>query len=132
MAIDSKRERLFVGCRGDAPLLIVLDSTTGKIVAQVPIGSGTDAAVFDRDRGLVFTSNGEGTITEIRQESADQYRVLGQVKTEPGARTMTLDAKTHRLFLITANRVTLPAAAGQAPRVEVVPGIFHVLVVGTH
>jgi len=131
MAIDAKNNRLFVGCRGDSPILVVMDSTNGKIVANLPIGNGNDAAVFDADKRLAFTSNGEGTITVIQEESPDKFTVIDTVKTEPGARTMTLDTKSHKLFLIKADRTTPPAVAGQpAPRPQQVPGSFRVLVVG--
>lgn len=130
MAMDTKTNRLFVGCRGASPMLAVMDASTGKIITTLPIGTGTDAAAFDADKRLVFTSNGEGTITVIQEEAADTYRVLETVKTEPGARTMTLDPKTHKLFLITADRTTPPAVEGQpAPSPVVVPGSFRVLVV---
>lgn len=131
MAIDSKNNRLFIGCRGDSPMLVVMDSTDGKIITNLPIGKGTDAAAFDAEKGLAFTSNGEGTISVIQEQSPDKFAVIDTVKTEPGARTMTLDTKSHKLFLITADRVTPPAVAGQpAPRPRQVPGTFRVLVVG--
>jgi hypothetical protein len=131
MAIDAANNRLFVGCRGDSPMLVVMDTTNGKIVATLPIGKATDAAAFDAEKHLVFTSNGEGSISVIQEQSPDKYDVIDTVKTEPGARTMTLDSKSHKLFLITANRTTPPAVAGQpAPRQQQVPGTFRVLVVG--
>jgi YVTN family beta-propeller protein len=132
MAIDTKTNRLFIGCRGDTPMLVVMDSTNGKIVANLPIGMGTDATVFDAEKRLIFTSNGgDGTITVIQEESADKFTVIDTVKTEVGARTMTLDTKSHKLFLITADRTTPPVVAGQppSPRVQT-PGTFRVLVVG--
>jgi YVTN family beta-propeller protein len=130
MAIDTKNDRLFIGCRGTTPMLIVMDATNGKIVTNLPIGAATDAADFDIEKRLVFTSNGEGTITVIQQQAANKYSVLETVKTEPGARTMILDQKTHKIFLITADRTTPPAVAGQpAPTPQVVPGSFRVLVV---
>jgi DNA-binding beta-propeller fold protein YncE len=132
MAMDTKNNRLFIGCRGDKPILVVMDASNGKIITTMPIGTGTDAAAFDSEKRLVFTSNGEGTITVVQQESADKYTLLETVKTEPNARTMTLDPKTHKLFLITADRTTPPAVAGQpAPAAVMVPGSFRVLVVGT-
>jgi YVTN family beta-propeller protein len=131
MAMDTKNNRLFIGCRGTQTMLVVMDASNGKIITSLPIGTGTDAAAFDAEKRLVFTSNGEGTITVIQQESADKYKVLETVKTEPNARTMTLDPKTHKLFLITADRTTPPAVPGQpAPGQVVLPGTFRVLVVG--
>ena len=132
MAIDNKTNRLFIGCRGDTPILEVMDSTNGKIITTLPIGKGTDAAAFDDEKRLVFTSNGQdGTISVIHEDSPDKFTVIDTVKTEPNARTMTLDTKSHKLFLITADRTTAPAVAGQpAPRPQQVPGTFRVLVVG--
>jgi len=132
MAIDPKTHRLFVGCHGKAPVMLVMDTDNGKIVTSLPIGTGTDAAAFDPETRMVFSSNGEGTITVIQQESADKYIVADTVKTEPGARTMALDLKTHKIYLINADRKPAPPAApGQpAPRPESVPGSFRVLVVG--
>jgi YVTN family beta-propeller protein len=130
MAMDTKNNRLFIGCRGDSPMLEVMDASNGKIITTLPIGGGTDAAAFDPEKRLIFTSNGEGSISVILQQSADKYTNLETVKTEPGARTMALDLKTHKLFLINADRTTPPAVAGQPqPRPEVVPGTFRVLVV---
>ena len=131
MAIDRKTSRLFIGCRGKTPMLAVMDATNGKIITTLPIGVGTDAADFDVEKKLVFSSNGEGTITVIKEESPDKYSVVETVKTEPGARTMIVDQKKHKIFLITADRTTPPpAAAGQpAARPEQVPGSFRVLVV---
>jgi len=130
MAMDTKTNRLFIGCRGTSPMLAVMDASNGKIITTLPIGAGTDAAAFDAEKRLIFTANGEGSISVIQQESADQYTLLETVQTEPGARTMTLDLKTHRLFLITADRTTPPAIAGQpAPSPVLVPGSFRVLVV---
>lgn len=131
MAIDNATNRLFVGCRGDNPMLVVMDTTNGKIVTTLPIGNGTDAAAFDAEKKLVFTSNGEGSISVIQEQSPDKFAVIDTVKTQPGARTMTLDTKSHKLFLITADRTTAPAVAGQpAPRPQQVPGTYRVLVVG--
>ena len=67
-----------------------------------PIGGGPDAAAYDEQRGLVFSSNGEGTLTIIKQDSADHYTVLDNLKTQPGARTMALDPASGRVYLVTA------------------------------
>jgi len=131
MAMDTKTSRLFIGCRGDHPMLAVMDASNGKIITTLPIGTGTDAAIFDAEKKLIMTSNGEGTITVIQEESPEKFMVVETIKTEPGARTMALDTKTHKLFLIHQDRKPAPAAEpGQpAPRAEPVPGSFSVLVV---
>jgi hypothetical protein len=113
-------------------MLIVMDATNGKIITSLPIGDRTDAAVFDTDKQLIFTSNGgDGTLSVIKQLTPDQYQLQETVHTEKGFRTMTLDPVTHNLFLISAKRTTPPAVEGQpAPREVIVPDSFKVLVVG--
>jgi DNA-binding beta-propeller fold protein YncE len=111
MAMDRPGRRLFIGCR--SKIMAVMNADTGKVIATLPIGDHVDATAFDPDSRLIFNSNGEGTITVIRQDGPDQYSLVENVRTLPRAKTMALDPKTHRLFLSTAE-------AGQ----------FEVLVVG--
>src|SRR6202521_4082841 len=111
MAIDPANRRLFIGCR--SKVMAVMNADTGQVITTVPIGDHVDATAFDPATKLIFNSNGEGTITVIRQDGPDKYSVVENVKTLPKAKTMALDPKTHQLFLSTAE-------AGQ----------FEVLVVG--
>jgi len=131
LAIDRVHHRLFSVCDGN--VMAVTNAETGAQVAQVPIGKGPDAAAYDEKRHLVFSSNGEGTLTVIRQESADRYRVVDTVKTQAGARTMALDPN-GRVYLVTAEFGAAPAASADQPRPRPVPvpDSFTVLVVGTH
>jgi len=99
MAIDRANRRLFIGCRNR--LMAVVDADTGKVITTLPIGDHVDATAFDPETKLVFNSNGEGSVTVIRQDSRDQYSLVESVKTAPRAKTMALDPKTHRLFLST-------------------------------
>lgn len=100
MAIDSANRRLFIGCR--SKVMAVMNADTGKVITTVPIGDHVDATAYDPQTKLIFNSNGEGTITVIREDSPDKYSVVETVKTLPKAKTMALDQKTHRLFLSTA------------------------------
>jgi YVTN family beta-propeller protein len=111
MAMDRANRRLFLGCR--SKVMAVMNADTGKIITTLPIGDHVDATAFDVETRLIFNSNGEGTVTVIRQESPDKYSIVETVKTLPRAKTSALDPKTHQLFLSTAE-------AGQ----------FEVLVVG--
>ena len=127
IAMDLKRRRLFSVCGNQQ--MVVTDADTGKVVATPAIGSGPDAASFDPGRNLVFSPNGEdGTISVIQEVTPDQYRTVQTITTQPGARTMILDEKTHHLFTCTAK--TLPPAPGgaiQRRRRQYVPGTFVVL-----
>lgn len=111
MAMDRANRRLFLGCR--SKVMAVVNADTGQVITTLPIGGHVDATAFDTETKLIFNSNGEGTITVIRQDSPDKYSLVETVKTAPRAKTMALDPKTHRLFLSTAEN-----------------GQFEVLVVG--
>ena len=100
MAMDAANRRLFLGCRNK--VMAVMNADTGKVITTLPIGDHVDATAFDPETKLIFNSNGEGTLTVIRQESPDKYSAVETVKTAPKAKTMALDPKTHRLFLSTA------------------------------
>ena len=130
LALDRAHNRLFAGC--DNKLMTVVDGAKGNVIANLPIGEGVDATSFDPDTQLAFSSNGEGTLTVVHEDSPDKFRVVENVKTEEGARTMALDEKTHNVFLVTARRVPPPAptAENSHPRPSVVPGTFVVLVFG--
>jgi DNA-binding beta-propeller fold protein YncE len=99
MAMDRPNRRLFIGCR--SRVMAVIDADSGKVITTLPIGDHVDATAFDPETRLIFNSNGEGTITVIRQATADKYSVVESVKTLPRAKTMALDPKTHQLFLST-------------------------------
>lgn len=83
--------------------MAIVDSITGKLVATPKIGDGPDAAAFDPATNLAFSSNGgDGTLTIIHEESPSSFKVAATVPTQAGARTMTIDPKNHRIYLITA------------------------------
>jgi len=98
MAIDLEHHRLFLGC--DNKKMVMMDSTTGKVVATVPIGAGVDANAFDPGTQLAFSSNGEdGTTTIAKEVAPDKLTVVQTLKTVVGARTMALDPETHNIYL---------------------------------
>jgi YVTN family beta-propeller protein len=129
LAIDLKNKRLFTVCD---KVMVVSDFINGKVVATIPIGGGPDAVRYDPGTGLVFTSNGEGTLTVVKQESANKYMVLETVPTAPRARTMELDPKTHHVFVVTAEFGPAPAPTTEQPRPRpaAIPGSFVVLEFG--
>ena len=99
MAMDRRSRRIFIGCRNK--VMAVVEADSGKVITTVPIGDHVDATAFDPDSRLIFNSNGEGTISVVREDSPDKYSLVQTVKTVPGARTVALDSKTHQLFLST-------------------------------
>ena len=125
MAIDLEHHRLFIGCANK--IMVMMDSANGKVVATVPIGGRVDATAFDPATQLAFSSNGEGNVTIAHEDSPDKLTVVQTLTTEPGARTMALDPKTHNIYLACAK--LQPAADGQQ-RPQIVPGTFKILVYG--
>ena len=123
LAIDTKTKRLFAGCDKQ---LVVMDATSGAIVASLPIGDGCDGVGFDSGLGLVFASCGEGKLTVIKEGSASDFTVFDNVATKKSARTCAVNEVTHEVYLPAAE--TQPGAAGERPKV--VPGTFGVVVVG--
>ena len=122
LAIDTKTKRLFAGCNKQ---LVVMDATSGAVVATLPIGNGCDGVGFDEGLKLVFASCGEGVLTVIKESSASSFSVIDNVPTKRSARTCAVDSRTHSVYLSAAD--TEPAQAGQRPRM--IPGTFQVLVV---
>jgi DNA-binding beta-propeller fold protein YncE len=129
LAIDRKHRRLFSGCENK--VMAVVDANSGKVITTLPIGRGVDATRFDPETGLAFASCGEGVLTVIREESPEKFSVVETVPTQPGARTMELDEKTHDVFVVTAKFGPMPPATeGQRfRRPPILPDSFVVLVV---
>lgn len=130
MAIDLKNHRLFAGCGNQK--MVVMDSENGKIIATLPIGDGVDGCAFDPATSCAFSSNRDGTLTVVHEEDASTFKVLENATTLRGARTITLDPKTHTIYLPTARFEPAPEAKpGERPgRPTVIPGSFMILVVG--
>ena len=128
IAADTAHGRVFSGC--DNKMIAVTDMKSGKVVAQIAIGEGVDANRFDPATGLVFSSNGEsGTLTVAHEDSPDKFVVMQNLPTAEGARTMELDPKSHRVYVVTADRKpSLPTADRPNPRPVPVPGTFRLLV----
>jgi DNA-binding beta-propeller fold protein YncE len=130
LAMDRKNRRLFAGC--DNKLMAMVDADGGKVIATVPIGEGVDANAFDPEAGYAFASCGEGVLTVAHEETPGKFTVAENVPTQRGARTMALDTKTHRIFLVTAKFGPPPPATADHPRPRptILPDSFVVLVVG--
>ena len=127
--IDTKTNRLFIGCGGNKTM-VVMDATNGKNLAKFPIGD-CDGLVFDPALKLAYTSNGEGTISVVKEVNANKFVFVETIKTEPGARTIGIDLLTHKLYLPTAKSTPVAATTeNPRPRPRQIPGTFHVIEVG--
>jgi DNA-binding beta-propeller fold protein YncE len=113
IAYDKVTNRIFSGCNRTS---VVLDATTGKVVATIPNGTRVDALGWDPERKLIFIPNGgEGNVTVVHQDSADKYTVVATVTTFPGAKTITVDPKTHSAYLFQPERGPAPPPPADAP-----------------
>jgi YVTN family beta-propeller protein len=130
IALDAAHHRLFAACSNK--MLVMLNTETGKVIATVPIGYGTDGCAFDDKTHLAFASCGEGVTTIAKEETPDKLAVVQTLKTAPRARTMALDPQTHRIYLPTAEFQPAPSPApGASPtRPTVVPNTMKLLVYG--
>jgi DNA-binding beta-propeller fold protein YncE len=141
LAIDAKHHILFAFCH-NPHTAVVMSADDGRIITSLPIGMGVDAAEFNPATLEAFSSQGDGTLTVIRESGPDGFEVEQNVATRAGARTSTLDGLTSRIFLVTAEWAKptpeptpaagqgTPAHTGWMRRGPMVPGSFTILVVG--
>jgi len=141
LALDVKNDILFAACR-DNKNMIILSAADGHIITDLPIGSGCDGATFNPATMEVFSSQGDGTLTVIKEDSPTSFRVEETVPTPARAKTLTLDTKTNQIYLITAEFGPVPAPppnappaqpgapAPRGPRPPMIPHSFQILVVG--
>ena len=124
LAIDRENMRLFATCGNK--LLIVMDATNGNVLASFPTGEGADGAGFDNGLKTAYSSNGEGTLTVIKELSADKFILIRNVATKSGARTIAVDQKTHKVYLPSG---LFKPATKESFRPEMIPGTFKILIV---
>jgi len=129
LSIDRKNRRLYVGC--DNKMMAIVDADSGKVLATPAIGDGVDATAFDAGTGLGFASCGEGVLTVVKEDSPGKFS-SENVPTQKRARTLALDSKTHKVFVVTAEFGPAPAATADNPhpRPPILPDSFVLLVVG--
>jgi DNA-binding beta-propeller fold protein YncE len=129
LAIDQKHNLLFSACANGK--MEILDAENGKIVEEVAIGAAPDSAAFDSNLGIAISSNGEGTLTLIKENDPWHFSVLQNVVTQKGARTMAYDPDSHRAYLPTALFGETPSATKEQPkpRPTIIPDSFVILVV---
>jgi DNA-binding beta-propeller fold protein YncE len=134
IAYDKATNRIFSGCNKTS---VVIDASTGKIVATINNGTRVDALGWDPSKKLIYIPNGgEGNVTVVHQDSADKYTVVATLETFPGAKTITVDTKTHNVYLFQPERGPAPAAPagaaekggrGRGPQGPVIAGWFIII-----
>ena len=150
LALDAKNNILFAACR-DNKNMVILSATDGHIITDLPIGNGSDGATFNPATMEAFSSQGDGTLTVIKENSPTSFTVEQTVPTPARAKVLTLDTKTNQIYSITAEYGPVPAAAPQpaapapppagapaggppawmrGPRAPMIPGSFQILVIG--
>src|SRR5438034_3007071 len=116
IAYDKATNRIFSGCSKTS---VVVDASTGKVVASIPNGTRVDALGWDPSKKLIYIPNGgEGNVTVVHQDSANKYTVVATVATFAGAKTITVDPKTHNAYLFQPERGPAPTPAAGAPTPE--------------
>ena len=132
LAMDVKNQILFVACR-KPQTMVIMSAKDGKIIDALPLGAGTDGAVFNPNTMEAFSSQGDGTLTVIKENSPTSFVVEQTVTTPVRAKTLTLDSKTNQILLITAEYTPPPATpppGGRGGRGQMVPDTFSIVVVG--
>jgi DNA-binding beta-propeller fold protein YncE len=129
LAIDVEHQRLFAGC-GGSNTMVAIRYTDGKVLGSAPIAKGTDATAYDPGTQLAFASCGQGIVTVVHEDSPGVYKAVQQIKTEPGARTMALDRKSHNVYTVTAKMGPPPAPTAENPHPypSIVPETFAMLI----
>ena len=131
IAMDTAHRRLFTAGR-NPQMLVILNADTGKAIQSFPITAGVDAVAFDPGTGMIFVSTREGMIHIFHEDGPDKFSAVDTITTEYGAKTLGLDAKTHKLFVDTADfgPAAAPTTEQPNPRRSAIAGTFHVLVYG--
>jgi DNA-binding beta-propeller fold protein YncE len=135
LALDVQHQILFAACRAPQNM-VILSAKDGKVITTLPIGRGCDGAGFNPKTMEAFSSQGDGTLTIIKERSSSSFSVEQTVQTKPGAKTMTLDANTNRIFLIAAEYGPAPTTPipedtnGRIGRGPMLPDSFSIVVVG--
>jgi len=132
LAMDTRNRILFAACRNPQNM-VVLNADTGKIITTLPLGRGTDGAVFNPNTMEAFSSQTDGTLTIVKENGPASFTLEQTVQTMPSAKTLTLDPKTNRILLIGAEfppAPPRPAQGGQGNPNPMVPGSFSIIAVG--
>jgi DNA-binding beta-propeller fold protein YncE len=132
MALDIKNHILFVASR-EPQVMLMLDADSGKEISELPIGRGCSAVAFNPKTMECFSSQADGTLTVIKENSPTNFTVEQTIKTMPGTKRLSLDPKTGRIYMIAAEFGPAPASApviGKPAQGPMAQGSFSIIVVG--
>jgi DNA-binding beta-propeller fold protein YncE len=127
LALDTINHRIFSVC--DNKLMVILDANTGKIITTMPIGDGVDGCAYDYGNKRIYASCGDGNLTIVQQVNADKYKLLGNLPTMKGARTLSVSQRNHHIYLPSVERgdAPVPTPENPNPRPIVKPNTFVIL-----
>jgi len=139
LALDAKNGVLFAACaqartagQPPQPAMVILSAVDGKIITTLPLAGSSDGAVFNPATMEAFSSHSNGTLTVVKERSPTSFEVEENLQTMNGARTLTLDAKTGHLFVMSVERgpAPPPTVGGRPTPGPAIPGSFTILMIG--
>ncbi len=141
LALDVKNKVLFAACgrsgnppvQPPQPVMVILSAADGKILAKLPLAGGSDGAAFNPATMEAFSTQGNGTMTIVKENSPTSFEVEQNLQTMNGARTITFDRKTGHLFTMSQERGPAPPpppGGGRGGRGAAIPGSFTILMIG--
>jgi DNA-binding beta-propeller fold protein YncE len=141
LALDAKNQVLFAACANSGnppaqpaqPMMVILSATDGRILTSLPLAGGSDGAAFNPETMEAFSTQGNGTLTVIKEKSPTSFEVEQNLQTMNGARTITFDSKTNHILTMSQERGPAPpppAGGGRGPQGPAVPGSFTILMIG--
>lgn len=140
LALDAKNRILFAACaqgrtpgQAPQPVMVILSAKDGKILATLPLAGASDGAVFNPETMEAFSSQGNGTLTVIKEKNPTTFEVEQNLQTMNGARTLAFDPKTGHIFVMSVERGPAPpppAGGGRGGQAPVIPGSFTILRIG--
>jgi len=141
LALDAKNHVLFAACgnSGDPPaqpaqpMMVILSAEDGKIFTSLPLAGGSDGAVFNPSTMEAYSTQGNGTLTVVKEKSPTSFEVEQNLQTMNGARTITFDSKTNHILTMSQERGPAPPpppGGGRGPQGAAVPGSFTILTIG--
>jgi len=141
LALDAKNHVLFAACGNSGtppalpakPMMVVLSAVDGKILASLPLAGGSDGAAFNPSTMEAYSTQGNGTLTIVKEKNPTTFEVEQNLDTMNGARTLAFDSKKNHLFTMSQERGPAPApppGGGRGGQGTVVPGSFTILMIG--